>query len=104
MRVISFDEWRDRARPLLGAGVEPGVACRVIADGVDATAADPEVRNATLMDAAIRRDVHKMHAFVRFREVAAGDVDGESAYFAWFEPEHDILLRGSAFSSSAFPT
>src|ERR1700733_11223297 len=32
---------------------------------------DPDVRRARLMDKAIRRDIHKMHAFVRFREVTA---------------------------------
>jgi probable DNA metabolism protein len=64
-------------------------------------AADPDVRNATLMDAAIRRDVHKMHAFVRFREVF--DEGGDTGYFAWFEPEHEILQRGSAFFVKRFP-
>jgi probable DNA metabolism protein len=64
-------------------------------------AADPDVRSATLMDAAIRRDVHKMHAFVRFREVL--DQHNEPAYFAWFEPEHEILHRGSSFFVKRFP-
>ena len=64
-------------------------------------AADPDVRHATLMDSAIRRDCHKMHAFVRFREFA--DDSGEAAYFAWFEPEHEILRRGSAFFTKRFP-
>jgi probable DNA metabolism protein len=64
-------------------------------------AADPDVRSATLMDSAIRRDVHKMHAFVRFREVI--DEKGEPAYFAWFEPEHEILQRGSLFFAKRFP-
>jgi uracil-DNA glycosylase len=64
-------------------------------------AADPDVRNAMLMDSAIRRDVHKMHAFVRFREVVTED--GETRYFAWFEPEHEILRRGSVFFVKRFP-
>jgi probable DNA metabolism protein len=64
-------------------------------------AADPDVRSATLMDSAIRRDVHKMHAFVRFREVI--DERGEAAFFAWFEPEHEILRRGSVFFMKRFP-
>jgi probable DNA metabolism protein len=64
-------------------------------------AADPDVRNATVMEAAIRRDVHKMHAFVRFREVA--DDKGETAFFSWFEPEHEILHRGSVFFTERFP-
>jgi uracil-DNA glycosylase len=64
-------------------------------------AADPDVRSATLMDSAIRRDVHKMHAFVRFREIT--DDQGNCEYFAWFEPEHEILRRGSTFFAKRFP-
>ena len=64
-------------------------------------AADVDVRRAMLMDSAIRRDVHKMHAFVRFREVLADD--GDAAYVAWFEPEHEILRRGSTFFVKRFP-
>jgi DNA polymerase len=63
--------------------------------------ADADVRNAMRMDAAIRRDVHKMHAFVRFREIPG--VDGEAVYVAWFEPQHDILRRGSTFFVKRFP-
>jgi len=35
--------------------------------------ADPDIANALSMDRAVRRDIHKMHAFVRFREIRAGD-------------------------------
>ena len=31
--------------------------------------ADPDVRSAMLMERAVNRECHKMHAFVRFREV-----------------------------------
>ncbi len=64
-------------------------------------AADPDVRRATLMERAIRRDVHKMHAFVRFREVL--DTGGAQSYFAWFEPQHEILRRGARFFVERFP-
>lgn len=64
-------------------------------------AADPDVRNALLMERAVRRDCHKMHAFVRFREVI--DSARESAYFAWFIPEHEILRRASTFFVQRFP-
>ena len=150
---LSFEEWRNRARPLLKAGVKPDMASGALAEKGDAEiasdarthqlafpaalmrlldsiscfraagryelmyrlawrtlfenrqllqdAADPDVRNATRMDSAIRRDVHKMHAFVRFREVLDGRDD--AAYFAWFEPEHEILRRGSTFFVKRFP-
>lgn len=63
--------------------------------------ADPDVANAMSMDRAVRRDIHKMHAFVRFREIVA---DGQKpAYFAWFEPQHEILGAGVEFFVKRFP-
>ncbi|GLC25605.1 TIGR03915 family putative DNA repair protein [Roseisolibacter agri] len=49
---------------------------------------DPDVRPLAEMAKAIDREVHKLHAFVRFREVAGDD---GPAYVAWFEPAHDVL-------------
>lgn len=43
---------------------------------------------------AVRRDMHKMKAFVRFREVAQPQ---GSVFIAWFEPSHDILPRVAPF-------
>jgi uracil-DNA glycosylase len=151
-RSITFEEWRNRARPLLLTGVKPEIASQLLS-GIEVPAtetavpsrqmslpaplmrllesiscyradgryelmyrlawrtafenpkliedpADRDVRSAQLMDAAIRRDVHKMHAFVRFREITEAD---ETSYFAWFEPEHEILRRGAAFFVKRFP-
>ena len=64
-------------------------------------AADPDVYNALSMERAVNRDVHKMHAFVRFREVI--DAQGHESYFAWFEPQHEILRRGAQFFVGRFP-
>jgi DNA polymerase len=62
--------------------------------------ADRDVAHALAMDRTVRRDLHKMHAFVRFREVAR---DGEIAsYFAWFEPQHLILRKGAGFFVKRF--
>jgi uracil-DNA glycosylase len=63
--------------------------------------ADPDVANALSMERAVRRDLHKMHAFVRFREIA-GEA-GTPAYFAWFEPQHEILIPGADFFVDRFP-
>lgn len=63
-------------------------------------AADPDVHNASLMERAIRRDCHKMHAFVRFREFDYPA--GAKSYFAWFIPEHEILRRASSFFIKRF--
>ncbi|MDZ3837073.1 MAG: UdgX family uracil-DNA binding protein [Rhodospirillales bacterium] len=63
-------------------------------------AADPEVRRLAAMTQAVRRDIHKMKAFVRFREVA-GEA-GEPVYVAWFEPEHHILAQTAPFFAERF--
>lgn len=57
--------------------------------------ADPEVRRIEELDKNVRRDSHKMHAFVRFRLVE--DDEGGEHYVAWFEPEHHILRANAGF-------
>lgn len=57
-------------------------------------AADPLVRRLDLLDKAVRRDVHKMRAYVRFREVP--DETGER-FAAWFEPAHFIVRLNAGF-------
>ena len=57
--------------------------------------ADPDVRRLQAMAKSIAKDVHRMHAFVRFRE--GRDADGAPLYGAWFEPQHDILAKGAPF-------
>jgi len=65
-------------------------------------AADTDVAHANSMDRAVRRDLHKMHAFVRFREAIARGGEA-SGYFAWFEPQHEILRQGARFFARRFP-
>jgi DNA polymerase len=56
--------------------------------------ADPLVDRIERLAKEVRRDAHKMHAFVRFREVE----DAEGARFvAWFEPDHHIVRREAGF-------
>lgn len=55
---------------------------------------DPLLRKLEMMAKTVRRDVHKMRAFVRFRRV---EQDGEEHYIAWFEPEHHIVRHNAAF-------
>ena len=62
--------------------------------------ADPLTRQLDRLAKAIRRDIHKMHAFVRFRELPA---DGpRRAFGAWFEPDHAILERATPFFAKRF--
>jgi probable DNA metabolism protein len=58
--------------------------------------ADPLVRQIDELAKAVRRDVHKMRAFVRFREI-----DGR--FVAWFEPEHHIVRHNAGFFTRRFP-
>ncbi len=62
--------------------------------------ADRLVNRLYMLDKGVRRDVHKMRAFVRFRDVP--DPDGER-YAAWFEPEHHIVRLNSGFFARRFP-
>lgn len=56
---------------------------------------DPDVRRAREAEKNVRRDSHKMKAFVRFREVLAED--RQPIFVAWFEPEHYIVERVAPF-------
>ncbi len=67
--------WRLRAEPRLMA-----------------VASDPDVQRLGALEKAVRRDIHKMRAFVRFSRVGE-----EERYVAWFEPEHRIVERNAPF-------
>jgi probable DNA metabolism protein len=54
---------------------------------------DDDVHRAYDMAKAVRRDLHKMKAFVRFRAI---DDEGPR-YVAWFEPTHFIVDRVAPF-------
>ena len=62
--------------------------------------ADPLVRRLQDLAKSVRRDIHKMHAFVRFREIA--NPDGSSRFVAFFEPEHHIVRRAASFFVNRF--
>lgn len=61
--------------------------------------ADPLVRRVEGFAKAVRRDIHKMRAFVRFREISE---DGGERYVAWFEPEFHIVRANAAFFVTRF--
>ena len=52
---------------------------------------DADMLHAQQMAQSVRRDMHKMKAFVRFRPVPDADHPGEMLHVAWFEPAHHIL-------------
>ncbi len=51
------------------------------------------------MEQEVRRDAHKMHAFVRFRRIE--DADGER-YVAWYRPDHHIVAMTADFFVDRF--
>jgi DNA polymerase len=62
-------------------------------------ATDIDVSRVTAMAKAVRRDEHKMHAFVRFREIGR---ERDAHFVAWFEPEHHIVELAAPFFARRF--
>ncbi|HYD11302.1 MAG TPA: UdgX family uracil-DNA binding protein [Allosphingosinicella sp.] len=63
--------------------------------------ADPLVHRLEGMARAVRRDIHKMHAFLRFREV---ETEEGPRFVAWFEPDHHVLRAAAPFFVQRFAT
>jgi probable DNA metabolism protein len=59
-------------------------------------ASDPLVHQLLMLRQAVRRDIHKMHAFLRFRDAGAG------RFVAWYEPAHFILPAAASFFVERF--
>lgn len=57
-------------------------------------ASDPDIRRLEAMGKSVRRDIHKMRAFVRFRQIGESP---DERYVAWFEPDHYIVERNAPF-------
>jgi probable DNA metabolism protein len=66
---------------------------------------DADMLQARQMAQAVQRDMHKMHAFVRFRQVRDGEGDAlDPLHVAWFEPEHHIVEANAPWFRGASPT
>jgi uracil-DNA glycosylase len=61
--------------------------------------ADPLVQRLESLAKNVRRDIHKMRAFLRFREAPEGE---HTRYVAWFEPEYHIVRANAAFFVNRF--
>jgi len=57
-------------------------------------AADKDIVQLNALAKAVRRDEHKMHAFVRFKEIES---ETGPRYVAWFEPQHHIVQETADF-------
>lgn len=64
---------------------------------------DDDVRRLVLLEKAVRRDSHKMKAFVRFRRIVDGD-ENEPAerWIAWHRPDHRIVEAVASFFAERF--
>jgi DNA polymerase len=59
----------------------------------------PLLRRLETMAREVRRDMHKMRAFLRFRAVDSGP---ERRFVAWFEPDHHIVRANAGFFVDRF--
>lgn len=76
--------------------------CRVRArPGTMEDSADPMLARVQALAKSVRRDIHKMRAFVRFREMEDGD---GPRFVAWFEPDHHIVRANAGFFMRRFAT
>ena len=64
-------------------------------------ASDPIVNRLSRMRKAVARDIHHMHAYLRFHRVRN---EGSERFVAWFEPQHFILDEAVPFFVSRFPS
>jgi probable DNA metabolism protein len=60
---------------------------------------DPLIHHLYNLHKAVRRDAHKMKAFVRFRRI---NKEGEEFYLAWYRPDHNIVRLVSPFFKRRF--
>ncbi len=60
---------------------------------------DDDIHRLLMMEKAVRRDAHKMKAFVRFREVLQ---DGQPHFVAWHRPDHFVVRKVAPFFSRRF--
>lgn len=67
-----------------------------------AMSADRDMRQCQLWAQAVGRDVHKMHAFVRFRLVGLDEASGREQFVSWFEPVHRIVRLAAPFFQKRF--
>ena len=67
--------------------------------GLRHDALDPDRQRARRMVHAVARDLHKMRAFVRFRQVQD---EAGTLHVAWFEPDHHIVQTNAGFFARRF--
>lgn len=64
--------------------------------------ADRDMHQCSAWAKAVSRDIHKMHAFVRFRLVGVNEQNSREQFVAWFEPEYRITRLAAPFFEKRF--
>lgn len=65
--------------------------------GLWADVLDADRRHLQALARQVGREIHKTHAFVRFREVADNTAAAGRRHVAWFEPTHHVLRAVAPF-------
>jgi len=84
------DRWALLYRAAWRIACQPGLA----EDPLDA-----DIRRIAAMARQVRREAHKMKAFVRFRPVPVGE---DAVHVAWFEPVHQVQEHVAPFFMRRF--
>lgn len=78
---------------------------RLVVEGEKALlekAVDPDVHQTAMWRKFVARDIHKMHAFVRFRLVGTDEATGREQFVAWHEPSTRCVRLASPFFEKRF--
>ena len=60
---------------------------------------DEDVADFRALERQVKRDLHHLHAFVRFRRI---ETEGGEQFVAWHSPEHRVLRLGAPFFARRF--
>lgn len=83
-------------------GLLYAILCRLIrAPALLTDRADPQIDRLNQLAKSVRRDMHKMKAFVRFRDIGA-EGEARRRFVSWFEPEHYIVEATAPFFARRF--
>jgi uracil-DNA glycosylase len=64
---------------------------------------DDEVVQLLRMEDAVCRDIHHMHAFVRFKKIVdSTGASGGARFVAWYQPDHHIIELAAPFFAARF--
>lgn len=101
-RLLAITEWVLRHRLIERCDVLYRLTFRITRGerGLLSSLTDPDVERATELERAVRKDAHRMQAFVRFKETEVAP--GVSRFMSWYAPDHEILTLVAPIFASRF--